>query len=274
MNFAIRLLTPLLAGSVLACVAAAATALQPFQQDALNKILATMDAQKAAMAKPQLEQTLAMLNESQVQQMMATLTAKQSAAPEPVKPAPEPATATPEDLAFNRAQYEPVIRKAWESAHAYDEFVEAKMAAYCPPQGTYAVFGSAWRYEVMPPSPVWPPASKSADLDVQVIGPSYAPQDGRYQFDFSKVRSTFDKTVVDKAIKAACDEYVKIGTAFMAEARAHMSKDFLPDGPSLEQAANDKLAPVADQLEETIKAQAPGGDYALFTALTNAQRVE
>jgi len=33
--------------------------------------------------------------------------------------------------------------------------------------------------EVMPPSPTWPTASNSADLDIQVFGSSYAPQNGR-----------------------------------------------------------------------------------------------
>lgn len=49
--------------------------------------------------------------------------------------------------------------------------------------------------EVMPPSANWPTASDSAGLDIQV-GSSYAPQHGRYQLDFSKVRTTFDETIV------------------------------------------------------------------------------
>jgi hypothetical protein len=46
----------------------------------------------------------------------------------------------------------------------------------------------------------------------------------------------------------------KISNAFIADARAHIVN--------------------AEQLEDIVKAQAPACDYALFTALTNAQRVQ
>jgi hypothetical protein len=247
--------------------------LQPYQQDALNQVLATMDPQQRAMMQPQLEGTFAMLSPSQVQQLLASMTAKSKpAAPAPAPAEPKPAA--PEDLAFNRAQYEPAIRSAWKLEREYDEFVEAQLAAPgCPPQGTYAVYGSAWRYEVMPPRPIWPRASNGADLDVQVLGPSYAPQDGRYKFDFSKVRATFDRAAVAAAIKSACAEYVKVGTAFVAEAKARIVNDSLPTGQQLEQAANGKLLPMYRTLEETVKAQAPASDYGLFTALQNPQRI-
>ena len=38
------------------------------------------------------------------------------------------------------------------------------------------------------------------------LAEAYAPQDGRYKFDFSKVRMTFDEKAVDAAIKTACDK--------------------------------------------------------------------
>jgi hypothetical protein len=112
-----------------------------------------------------------------------------------------------------------------------------------------------------------------SDLDVQVLRPSYAPQDGRYKFDFSKVKTTFDKAAVAAAIKSACAQYVKIGTAFVAEAKAHIVNDYLPNGQQLEQAANGKLMPMYKALEDTVKAHAPASDYAMFTALQNPQRI-
>src|SRR5262245_27604277 len=209
-------------------------ALQPFQQNALDKMLATMDPQKAALAKPQLEQMLSTMNEAQVQQVLAAMSTRQTAPASAAPPPPTPVPVTSADLAFNKAQWEPAIRKAWDGEHAYDEYVRARLASACPPIGTYAVFGSGWRYEIGPPSPSWPTASNSADLDVQIIGPSYAPQDGRYRFDFSKVRTTFDKTAVDSAIDHARAEYVEIGRAFTADAKAHRVGDTLPTGQQIQ----------------------------------------
>jgi hypothetical protein len=71
--------------------------------------------------------------------MLCSLTAY-AAKSAPAAPAPKPAEpkpATPEDLAFNRAQYEPAIRNAWNLEHEYDEFVAAELASPdCPPIST------------------------------------------------------------------------------------------------------------------------------------------
>ena len=56
--------------------------------------------------------------------------------------------------------------------------------------------------------------------DVGFSGPwgvSYAPQDGRYTFDFSKVRMTFSETKVDAEIKAACERVHAAGRDFLAK---------------------------------------------------------
>jgi hypothetical protein len=61
----------------------------------------------------------------------------------------------------------------------------------------------------MSPSPNGPTASNSADLDVQELGSSYAPQYGRCRFH-SQDSYHFDKSAVDRVIKIA-DAYLRIG---------------------------------------------------------------
>ena len=256
-------------------LSAAAAELKPFQQDALNKILATMDAQTQAFARPQLEETLAMMNEAQVELMLQSMVEQSpDNPPEVAEVVAEDSVATPEDLEYNRAQYEPALREAWQASHEYDEFVDAKLAALCPVQGEYAVFGAGWRNEVAPMQPTWTRASDNADLDVQILGPSYAPQDGRYQFDFSAVRNNFDSAAVERAIVNACAEYRKIGEAFMAEAQANMDGDMLPNGFDLENAANAKAFPVISALGDSLTSLGPSGNAPILTALIGGTRVE
>jgi hypothetical protein len=255
-------------------LSANAVELKPFQQDALNKILATMDAQTQAVARPQLEQTLAMMNEAQVQLMLQKLEQPPDNPPEEAQMVEE-SVATPEDLEYNRAQYEPALRQAWQASHDFDEFADATLAANCPTnRDEYAVYGSAWRYEVMPMQPTWTRASNSADLEVQIVGPSYAPQDGRYDFDFSGMRNNFDRAAVESAIKSACAEYRRIGGEFMAAAKAGMQGDMLPNGPALENAANAKASPLMNALGDKLKSLGPAGNAPILTALINGTRVE
>jgi hypothetical protein len=198
---------PRLAATALLAAAPALTAaeLEPYQQAALDDILATLDAETREFARPQLEQMLAMMGEAEVE-MMRTAMLEQA----PDNPAEEAEAvdfsepASPEDLAFNREQYEPALREAWRASNAFDSFVDATLAAKCPSGDEFAVFGSGWRYEVAPMQPTWTRASDSADTEVQVIGSSYAPQDGRYRFDFSGTRNDFDRTAVEGAIGDAC----------------------------------------------------------------------
>src|SRR5690606_13041727 len=102
------------------------------------------------MMRAQLASALAVLDEEQVSLMLETLAADaQGTSPndaaEPPAASGGPRTATAEDLAYNRAQYEPMIRRAWEAGNAFDSFVTAKLTEHCPPDGSFAVFGSAWR---------------------------------------------------------------------------------------------------------------------------------
>lgn len=252
---------------------ASAQSLRPYQQEALDRILATVEPELRPAMRAQLAPTLAMLSEQQVAMMLESLAAESRPAAPP-EPAAEPSVASPEDLAYNREQYEPVMRQAWQAGKAFDDFVNAKLAEHCPADDRFAVFGSAWRYEVYPLAPTRQTVSNSADLDVEIIGGSYAPQDGRYDFDFSSVRLTFDRSAVERAIAEACEEYVAIGEAFLAEARADASGDEPPpNGMRIEQSANAKAGAVRERLAELLNAQAPGGTNEIVLALLNGRRV-
>ena len=252
----------------------AQSGLKPYQQDALTKILNTMDPQVRQMMRPQLEQTLGMLDESQVEMLLASMAADGSGEEEVEYVEEEVQVASEADLEFNRQQYEPAIRKSWQAAKSYDDFVDAELARACPPTNQFAVFGSGWRYEIYPPNLTWPRASNSADTDVQILGASYAPQDGRYKFDFSGVKESFDKAAVGQAIASFCEEFRAAGEAFMSEARSGIEDDFLPGGYELEQKYNGIVSKYVQQLEMVIQAQAPAANNALYLALLNGERVE
>jgi len=253
---------------------AAAQSLAPFQQEALEKILATIDPEIRPMMRAQLAPTLAMLNEQQVAMMLESFAAQSAPAPS-AEPDVEPRTASPEDLAYNRAQYEPMIRRAFQADKAFDDFVTAKLAEHCPEDGRFAVFGSAWRYEVYPLEPTWPRASDDVDVAVEILGASYAPQDGRYDFDFSNVRLDFDRSAVERAVVDACAEYVAIGEAFLEQVRKNAGDDEVPpNGMRIESSANAKVGVVRERLAALLREQAPGGNEAVLLALLNGRPVE
>jgi hypothetical protein len=267
--------TPLTALAVflIANTPAGAAALLPYQQAALDQILATMDPQTQALARPQLEQTLSVLGESQVQMLLSSMTSDSSAGDADAEEDAGDTVATPDDLEFNRGQYEPAIRDAWQANKAFDEAVEASLARHCPTRDEYAVYGMGWRYEVAPMQPNWTRSSQSAEVDVQVVGAAYAPQDGRYEFDFSAVRNTFDPAAVDQAVASACVQYRVIGEEFMADARPRVSNDDLPGGDALQGAANGKTYALIQWLEAELLALAPSGSAGVLTALVNGRRV-
>ena len=102
----------------------------------------------------------------------------------------------------------------------FDKLVNAKVAAYCPASGVYARYGSGWRYEVgqfMMDSAL---GANNIEARVTIAGEAYMPKDGRYQFDFSKVRTTFDKGAVEAAIKTACDKVHATGKSLPRQGRS------------------------------------------------------
>lgn len=258
----------LLACLILMPVANASGELRPDQQAALDKVLATVDPSMREMIRPQIEQSIRYLNPEQVALFVAGATGNSSAQQE-TAPEPEEREATPEDLAYNRAQYEPAVRKHWQARKAFDDFVDAELAAKCPSPDKYAVYREVERYEMMPLSPQWERATDSADIDVQVVAGAYVPKDGRYDFDFSKVRMTFDKEVVASAIAKACADWTKEAAAFKQQAAALMNSDQSEAAFRLEQNAGAKIRPIAETLTRVLSAESPAANYnaAMMSAL-------
>lgn len=249
---------------------ASAQELKPFQQKALDAMLADFDAETRPMAEAQFKPMLAAMNEAQVQLMLASYASggQEPEQDEVEKPASD-YVATAEDLEFNRAQYEPAIRNLWQLQKAFDDLVDSTVEQSCGSPGEFAVFGSGWRYQVYPLNPTWTRASNSPDLDVQIIGGSYAQSDARYQYDFSAVSTRYDEQAVIAAVTAACNEYRRIGQEFLSAARGRMTANDLPGGYEMENAANARLGPVREQLNEQLERLSPGGNGALVMALLN-----
>jgi hypothetical protein len=276
MGLSVRLAGMLFLLALASAATLAQAGLKPYQQDALTKILNTMDPQMRQMMRPQLEQTLGMLDEAQVQMLLASMEADSSGTEsnDDDYVEEEAPVASEADLEFNRQQYDPAIRKSWQAAKSYDDFVDAELASACPATNQFAVYGSGWRYEIYPPNLTWPRASNSVDTDVQILGASYAPQDGRYGFDFSGVTGSFDKAAVEQAIASYCKDFQATGEAFMSEAKSGMKDDFLPGGYELEQKYNGIVSRYVQKLESVIQAQAPTANNALYLALLNGELVE
>jgi hypothetical protein len=176
---------------------------------------------------------------------------------------------SPDDLAWNEAQYEPAIRKAHAAQTAFDAFVETTLAAHCPAE-PFARWGAAWRYEFPRLKTASATASDSADIDVAVLGAAYAPQDGRYRFDFSAVRYTFDKHAVEAAILQGCAEYKAQGRTFLRRIDMAVARKDWDAARALEQRAGAWLRPVRARLEAVLATQSPASDFALIQALQAA----
>ena len=255
-------------GFLLSLVAGAALAatLTPMQERALGAMLATMDAPMRATMRPQLEAMLASLDDAQVQALLDSMQDDSASMADTIE---EPYDE--EAAAYHRAQYEPALKRAWSAEKAFDQHVDAAFAAHCPEPSTYAVWGQAWRFAVMPLAPNWARASASAEADVEILGPSYAPQDGRYRFDFSGMRESFDRDAVTRAVARACGEYRRIGEAFLAEAKAKVSDESLEAGGPLEDAANRDVSALNVALEKELAALAPNAKNAVLMAMLNGR---
>lgn len=265
----------LVAAFILATPCAGAADLRPDQKAAVEKVLATIDPAARQMVRPQIEQTISMLGPEQVAMFVASATAGQS---EQQAPAEEESAsqASPEDLAHNRAQYEPILRKHWQAKKSFDDFVDAELAAKCPKPDKYAVFREAERYELMGLSPNWMRATKDMETEVQLMGGTYVPQDGRYNFDFSKVRMTFDKDAVSSAIVKACADWTKEAVAFKEKAAVLMNSNQSEAAFKLQNTASSKVSPIDSTLEAAIDAQSPASksNMAMMDALMNPKRVK
>ncbi len=264
-----------LAALVFASVVGAAD-LRPDQKEALEKVMAAIDPSMREMVRPQMEQTVSMMNSEQLKLFVASATKGASTTQEaPAEEEPE-RQATPEDLAYNRAQYEPVMRKHWAAKKAFDEFVDAEMQAKCPNPDKYAVYREAERYELMGLSPNWQRAGTNAETEVQVLGGTYVPKDGRYKFDFSKVRMTFDKGAVSNAITKACADWTNEAAAFKPKAAALMNSGQSEAAHRFQGTASAKVNQINQTLEAALNAEGPAGSYnaAMMDALQNPKQVK
>ncbi len=146
------------------------------------------------MARAQLATTFANFSEPQIAMMVAKMNENKAAeAKKPVPVVEVETVATPADLAYNKAQFEPVIRKHHAVQIELRRVREREGSRPTARSGVqYARFGSGLALrsqgQFMMDSAL---ATWNVETNVTVAGEAYAPHDGRYTFDFSKVRMTY-----------------------------------------------------------------------------------
>jgi hypothetical protein len=249
--------------------------LRPDQERAIEAMLQDVEPAMRPMARQQLATSFANFSEAQIAMMMAKIKENKAAAAKAPKPVAEVETpSTPEDIAFMKAQYEPVIRKHHAAQKEFDAFANEKLNAYCPGRDQYARFGSGWRYEqgqFMMESSL---ATWNVETNVTVAGEAYAPKNGRYKFDFSKVRMSFDKVAVDAAIKASCDKVHNAGRAFLARVDPMIAKKDWDGAFMAENGAQGALEPIRAELKAKFDKLSPGDFSAIQLAMMNGAKVK
>jgi hypothetical protein len=249
--------------------------LRPDQERAIEMMLKDVEPAMRPAARAQLATTFANFSEPQIAMMVAKMNENKAAEAKTPKPVVEVETvATAADLAYNKAQFEPVIRKHHAVQKQFDAFVNAKFPAYCPGRDQYARFGSAWRYEqgqFMMDSAL---ATWNVETDVSVAAEAYAPKDGRYQFDFSKVRMTYDERAVDAAIKTACDKVHAAGKEFLAKVEPLIAKQDWDGAFKAEGSAQAKLDPIRAELQAGFDKLSPGDFTQIQLAMMNGKKIK
>lgn len=183
------------------------------------------------------------------------------------------ASETADDAAFMQAQYEPVIRQHHAAQKAFDAFFNAKVDAYCPSRDQYARYGAGWRYEqgqFGTPSAL---ASWNVETDIVVTHDAYAPQEGRYRFDFSKVRMAFDETKVEAEIKIACERLHAAGRDFLAKVDPVIAQKDWDTAYKLEHWAQGRRDMIHRQLQAVVSELSPGDFTEIQLALMNGAKV-
>ena len=249
--------------------------LRPDQERAIELALQEVEPAMRPMARQQLAATFGNFNEAQIAMMIAKMGENRAAAAKAPKPVVEvERESTPEDIAFMKAQYEPVMRKHHAAQVEFDTLVNAKVAAYCPASGVYARYGSGWRHEVgqfMMESAL---GANNIEARVSIAGEAYMPKDGRYKFDFSKVRTTFDKSAVDAAIKSACDKVHATGKAFLAKVDPMIKREDWDGAFKAEGSANAALEPIRRELQAAYDRIGPGDISVFQLAMMNGTKVK
>lgn len=248
--------------------------LRPDQERAIEAMLQDVEPAMRPMARQQLAMSFANFSEAQIAMMMTKMSENKTAqakAPKPVVEESHPST--PEDTAFMRAQFEPLMRKHHAAQVEFDNLVNTKVAAYCPASGVYARYGSGWRYEVgqfMMDSAL---GANNIEARVTVAGDAYMPKDGRYKFDFSKVRTTFDKAAVEAAIKTACGKVHGVGKAFLAKVDPLIAANNWDGAFKAEGSANAALEPIRAELQAAYDKLGPRDISEFQLAMMNGTRV-
>lgn len=251
------------------------TKLRPDQERAIEAMLKDVEPSMRPMARQQLATSFANFSEAQIAMMMAKMAENKAAEAKAPKQVAEVETvATAEDIAFMKAQYEPVMRKHHAAQVEFDTLVNAKVAAHCPASGVYARYGSGWRYEVgqfMMDSAL---GANNIEARVSIAGEAYMPKDGRYKFDFSKVRTTFDKGAVEATIKTACGKVHATGKAFLAKVDPLIAANNWDGAFKAEGSANAALEPIRAELQAAYDRIGPGDIGVFQLAMMNGVRVK
>jgi hypothetical protein len=116
-------------------------------------------------------------------------------------------------------------------------------------------------------------ATWNVDSNVEIAGQAYAPQDGRYNFDFSKVRMTFDEKAIDAAISQACDQVKARGKEFLAKVDPLLAKKDWDGAFLAEGSAQGKLEPIRTELKAKFDKLSPGDFTEIQMALMNGKPV-
>lgn len=250
------------------------------QQKFIEMAIAGVEPAYRAAAYEQMAKTVAPMSEQMIAMAMTKAKTNKAEQAQQAKAekaardaAPKDRAVTPEDRAYHKAQYEPVIRKHHAVQKKFDAFVNAKVAAYCPGRDTYARFGSGWRYEqgeMMMESAL---ATWNVETNVTVAGEAYAPTNGRYNFDFSKVRMTYDEKAVDAAIKSACDQVHVKGKAFLAKVDPIIARKDWDGAFKAEGSAQSALDVTRQDLKAKLDPLGPGDFSAIQMAMMNGKRV-
>lgn len=262
------------AAAALALGAQAQTALRPDQEEVLALMMQGLEPGMRLSMREQLAALVATYTEEQTALMLPSMRESAGVPEGETFTLEEEPSLSPEDFEYNRAQYEPALRLSWQAQHDFDVHVRERIAAACPTRDEYMVVAGAAYYELPPMQPSWPTASDSPDIDVAVIGGSYAPQDGRYDFDFSGIRTSYDQAAVDRAIDAACAAWEAEGRAFKAEVQALVDAEKWDEAHAYEQGAFGRVDAIVTPVQEILQREAPAANYAVFNALMNGTKVE
>jgi hypothetical protein len=109
---------------------------------------------------------------------------------------------------------------------------------------------------------------------VTVAGEAYSPKDGRYTFDFSKVRMTFDEAAVDAAIKTACDKVHAAGKEFLAKVDPLIAAKNWDGAFKAEGSAQSKLEPIRQELQAKFDRLSPGDFTQIQLAMMNGKKIK